>query len=143
MKIKEEKGIATTDIVISVLIITIFITVIGTMLININLGNNRLERKENAINYAIHEIENIKAQGYLSGYNGLGTSSQETLTESDIEKNEEFTGYHKKILIADYKIINTEDNSIVQDILKKITVEISYNFSGNEQKISLSTYVAK
>ncbi len=68
--IKEEKGITGIDIAISVVIITIFIAIIANLIANINVNNKDIERKTKATSYAVQEIEKIKAQGYITDYEG-------------------------------------------------------------------------
>ena len=70
MRIKEEKGLAGIDIAISVIVITIFIAMIGNLIVNINLNAKTTERKTIATSYAVKEIEQIKGKGYISDYNG-------------------------------------------------------------------------
>ena len=145
MKIKDEKGAVGTDIALSVLVITIFITLIGTMVVNINLNSTKSERKSIATSYAVQAIERIKSEGYISEYDGLGTTEQEVLngSDNDIEENGEFTGYHEKLLIEDYVILDEANSGEKQNILKKITAEISYKAGGKDQVVQLSTYVTK
>ena len=149
MRIKEQKGVTTVDIVISVLMITIFITIIGNMINSINLNSIKTERKSTAMSYAVREIEKIKGQGYLDYYDGQGITEKEILKDDqnelqdiDIYENEEFTGYHKTINIEDYVFI-AGDETKEQDVLKKITVEISYKLSGKTQTVSLSAYIVR
>ena len=70
MHIKEEKGIAGIDIAISIILITIFIAMIGNLIININLNSEDIDRKTIATSYAVQEIEKIKSLGYINDYEG-------------------------------------------------------------------------
>ena len=70
MHIKDEKGLAGIDIAISVIVITIFIAMIGNLIVNINVNSKDVERKTTATSYAVKEIEKIKAIGYRSSYDG-------------------------------------------------------------------------
>lgn len=70
MHIKEEKGLAGIDIAISVIVLTIFIAMITNLIANINLNSKDIERKTIATSYAVQEIEQVKAQGYISIYEG-------------------------------------------------------------------------
>ena len=55
----------------------------------------------------------------------------EILNEEDIYNNSEFTGYHKKISIKDYVLI-VNDTTKQKDVVKEITVEISYKLGNKE-----------
>ncbi len=140
MRIKEENGFTGVDIAISIIVITIFIAMIGNLVININLNSKRAERKLIATSYAVQEIEKIKAQGIIP-YIGKGVQD-EYIVEEDIFQNDFFSGYHKKIVIRDYVLIK-KDNTKQQDILKEVTVEISYKIENKESNVIFSTYITK
>ncbi len=70
MHIKEEKGLTGIDIAISVILLTIFIAFIANLISNINLKSEETKRKTEATSYAVQEIENIKAKGYIDDYDG-------------------------------------------------------------------------
>lgn len=65
MDIREEKGLTGIDIAISIILLTIFISLIGNIIANINLNSEDIKRKTIANSYAIQEIEKIKSQGYI------------------------------------------------------------------------------
>lgn len=141
---KKENGFTGVDIVISIFVITIFISVIGNLIVLINLNYKNIERNSDAMVYAIQEIEKIKALGYQEKYDGKGIEIKENIVEeeTDIYENEKFTGYHKSVNIEDYVHIN-QDTDKKPDILKKITVEISYLLGKENKVIKISTYIVK
>ena len=142
MLIKEEKGVTGIDLAISIIIITIFIAMVGNLIININLNSKDTQRKTIATSYAMQEIEKIKAKGYIDSYNDKGINQEDKIEEDDIiDSNNNFTGYHKKVSIKDYVLIQ-EDNTKKANLVKKITVEISYKLKNNDKSVSISTYVA-
>ena len=142
MLIKEEKGVTGIDLAISIIIITIFIAMVGNLIININLNSKDTQRKTIATSYAMQEIEKIKAKGYIDSYNEKGINQEDKIEEDDIiDSNNNFTGYHKKVSIKDYVLIQ-EDNTKKANLVKKITVEISYKLKNNDKSVSISTYVA-
>ena len=142
MSIKDEKGLTGVDIAISLIIITIFIAMIANLIATTNLTSQDAQRKSIATSYAIQEIETIKAKGYVSDYDSKGITSEEILNEEDIYNNSEFTGYHKKISIKDYVLI-VNDTTKQKDVVKEITVEISYKLGNKEKNVKISTYIAK
>ena len=142
MLIEEEKGVTGIDLAISIIIITIFIAMVGNLIININLNSKDTQRKTIATSYAMQEIEKIKAKGYIDSYNDKGINQEDKIEEDDIiDSNNNFTGYHKKVSIKDYVLIQ-EDNTKKANLVKKITVEISYKLKNNDKSVSISTYVA-
>lgn len=142
MHIREEKGLAGIDIAISVMILTIFVALIASLIANINSYSSDTEKKTIATSYAVQEIERIKAQGYINNYNGLGIENDNVLINEDIVENGIFTGYHKKILIKDYALLNKED-TYQPNLVKKITVEISYKSGAKEKNVRISTHIVK
>lgn len=142
MLIKDEKGLTGIDIAISIIIITIFISIIGNLIVNINLNSKNIERKTMATSYAIQEIEKIKAQEYIDDYNNKGIEKEDILKEEDILNNGELTGYYKKVLIKDYVLIQN-DNTKQSNLVKEIIVQISYKIANKEQKVEISTYIVK
>jgi len=151
MSKKSEKGETAIDIAVSIVIFTIFISMIANIILNTNLNKTKIKRKSEATSYAISEIEKIRGKGYNkteNDYDGKGIKQEDVLEDEDIYNNNEFTGYHKKVTIKDYSLIQKEnnpnvENNITSDIVKKITVEISYKLSGKDENITLVTYVAK
>ena len=57
MNLKNEKGITNIDIIVSIIIITLFVAIIATLMSNINGNSDSVERRAEATNYAINEIE--------------------------------------------------------------------------------------
>lgn len=140
---KNENGFSGIDIIVSLIILTISITFIGSLVTNINLNSKYIERQEVATSYAVKEIEKIKAEKYKNTYDLKGITNEEVLKEEDInDSTGNFTGYHEKVKIKDYVLLKN-DNSKKSDVVKKITVEITYKFLNNEEKVELSTFVAK
>ena len=138
---KSEKGFSGIDVIISIIIITIFITMIGNLIININLNSKDIERKTIATSYAIQEIEKIKSQGYIDDYKNKGIEKEDIIEEKDIKDSTgAFSGYHKKIIIKDYVLIS-KDNTKEQNKVKEVTVEISYKLGNKEKNIRISTYI--
>lgn len=142
MLIKEEKGFTGIDIAISLIVITIFIAMIANLIANINLTAQDTNRKTVATSYAVQEIEKIKAQGYIESYDSKGITNEDILKEEDIYSGSEFTGYNKKIVIRDYVLV-VNDTTKKSDIVKEITVNISYKVGNKEKNVKISTYVAK
>ena len=142
MLIKEEKGFTGIDIAISLIVITIFIAKIANLIANINLTAQDTNRKTIATSYAVQEIEKIKAQGYIEYYDSKGITKEDILKEEDIYNGSEFTGYNKKVVIKDYVLV-VNDTTKKSNIVKEITVNISYKVGNKEKNVKISTYVAK
>lgn len=140
--LKEERGLTGIDITIAIIIITIFVAIITTLFYNIQKSSSEMERRTQATSYAIQLIEEIKA----IGFNALPKVEDNTniipgYEDKYINYNGEDTPYYQEIRVEDYSEIET-DKEIMPDIVKRVTVTISYK-SGNEDKeISLSTLIS-
>ena len=64
------------------------------------------------------------------------------LVEDINDENGQFTGYHKEISIKDYVLIKN-DQTKQANIVKEITVEISYMNRKGTQNVQISTYLTK
>lgn len=131
MNVKSEKGITGIDITISIILITLFVAIIATLMFTIYQNSDAVQRRAEATNYAINEIENIKAADF------------DTIDTLAGEGNIDNTGYYKKITITDYADLeeNQDDNTILSGLVKKVTVEISYKEGNTTQTIDLSTVI--
>ena len=142
MRIKNEKGITNIDITISIIIITLFVSIIATLIYTIHSNMNAIERRTEATNYAINEIENLKAQDFASLQDtNVGVNEFQNIT--DAEGNT--TGYAKRVTITDYANLpkNEGNSTIISGIVKQVTVEISYKDGDTTQTVDLSTVITK
>ena len=140
MNLKNEKGITNIDIIVSIIIITLFVAIIATLMSNINGNSDSVERRAEATNYAINEIERLKATTFSDLVNEQINDFQTILDEND-----QPTGYSKKITVTDYADLeeNQNNTNIVPDLVKKVTVEIAYQDGNTTQTVDLSTVITK
>lgn len=144
MKIKSEKGVTGIDITVSIFIITLFVATITTLSARLSSNNKAIERSTKATQLAISSIETIKSDSF-DKYKDYGKSGN--VGESQVFQEEDITdtSFHKKISIIDYA--NMQENSgkenIQSDIIKKVTVEISYREGNDTKKVTLSTIIKK
>lgn len=146
MKIKTEKGITNIDLTISIIFMTLFVALIVTIMYTINANSYSIEKRAQAISYAINEIENLKAQNF-EDLQDTPTDGTNNFTNITIEKGENYTeikktsGFSKRIIITDYANLpeNQNDNTIVSGLVKKVTVEIAYKDEKEIQTVTLST----
>ena len=134
MNWKNEKGITTIDITVSIILITLFVALIAVLIYNVNQNSDSIERRAEATNYVINAIEEIK------------TTNFDNLQNS--EQNIGDTGYYEKITVIDYVDLkkeeqNEQDNTIMSGLVKKVTVEVSYKDGNTTQTVDLSTIRTK
>ena len=137
---KNQKGYTGVDIAISVVVITIFIALIGTLVFNFNSNSNEIEYRSKALDYAINEIERIKT---------LDIDDVERVENAEIKEDLKGTGYYEKIEVVDASsedIISESDlgeRKRISGLVKKVTVTVSYQFRNQTKSVELSTIVAK
>lgn len=132
MNIRSEKGITNIDITVSIILITIFVTIIGTLAYSINSNIMAMEKRTEAINYAINEIEKLKA------------TNIDELEAMEVSENIGSTGYYKKITVTDYADFEkNQGKGIVRNLVKQVKVEISYKKGKETKTIDLSTLITK
>lgn len=134
MNLKNEKGITTIDVTVSIILITLFVALIAVLIYNVNKNSDSMERRADATNYVINAIEEVK------------TTNFDNLQNS--EQNIGDTGYYEKITVIDYVDLkkeeqNGQDDSIMSGLVKKVTVEISYKDGDTTQTVDLSTIRTK
>lgn len=142
-KIRSQKGYTGIDIAISVIVIFIFVSLIAMLIYNFNSSADELKIKSDATYIAVNEIEKIKSQDFSEflGMDKTTTADKNgnSLVNQPVEGNE---GFYKTTTILDYKDVNG-DASIEKDIVKKVTVKISYMYKGKERNVELSTVLTK
>ena len=126
---KSEKGYTGVDIAISIVVITMFISIIALLISRFNGSSTELDLKSQASDIAIQEIEKVKEAGI--------DNVQAEPVESEISEK---PGFYKKVEIVDYAD-NKADK--IEGLVKKATVTISYIYRNQEQKVELSTILAK
>ncbi len=134
MNLKNEKGITTIDVTVSIILITLFVALIAVLIYNVNKNSDSMERRADATNYVINAIEEVK----ITNFDNLQNS----------EQNIGDTGYYEKITVIDYADLKREeqseqDDSIISGLVKKVTVEVSYKDGDTTQTVDLSTIRTK
>lgn len=142
MTIRSQKGFTGIDIAISVIVITIFASLIAVLIYRLNSSISELEKKSEAIYIAIDEIEKIKAKGF-EVYEEMDKNTTKDDTGKDLKNQEtDKEGYSKTISILDYTDI-AGNEAKQKNKVKEITVTVKYIFQGEEQALELSTILAK
>ncbi len=150
MKFRSEKGFTGVDISVAIIILFIFISTIATLTYDFNSSSKQIQIRGEAIEIAISEIEKVKNSGFekYSGFNYGNTSENVDFKNQPVyfEKEDgtigKKDGYYKTILVEDYSDISNYSD-IQPDLVKKVTVTISYQYKGEEQSVNLSTILAK
>lgn len=138
MDFHNEKGYTGIDISVSVVILFIFVSIISMMIYQMNSSSKEVQLKTDATYLAINEIENIKNQG-IDEYIGKSVANGNNVITENQEVEE---GYYKTVTVIDYTDIDGNQDK-TKDLVKKVTVKISYMFKAKEQSVELSTVLSK
>lgn len=138
MNFHNEKGYTGIDISVSIVILFIFVSIISMMIYQMNSSSKEVQLKTDATYLAINEIENIKNQG-IDEYIGKSVANGNNVITENQEVEE---GYYKTVTVIDYTDIDGNQDK-TKDLVKKVTVKISYMFKAKEQSVELSTVLSK
>lgn len=138
MKIRSDKGFTGIDISVSVVIIFIFISIIAMLIYQVNTTSKEVALRSDATYIAINEIEQVKNNG-IEVYLGLGNNSVVGTENEEVSGTE---GFYKTTTVLDYTDLEGNEDKM-SDVVKKVTVKISYMFRGEEQSVKISTIVSK
>ena len=139
MNFRSEKGFTGIDIAVSVVIIFIFISIIAMLSYRINSTSKEIQLKSDAIYVAINEIENAKSKG-LEEFKGRSVADGNSVVVENVETEKQ--GYYKTITVLDYTDLDGNADK-TKDIIKKVTVKITYMYKAKEQSVELSTLLTK
>ncbi len=139
MNFRSEKGFTGIDIAVSVVIIFIFISIIAMLSYRINSTSKEIQLKSDAIYVAINEIENAKSKG-LEEFKGRSVADGNSVVVENVETEKQ--GYYKTITVLDYTDLDGNADK-TKDIVKKVTVKITYMYKAKEQSVELSTLLTK
>ena len=141
MKFYSEKGYTGVDIAISVIVIFIFVSLISFLIYRFNSSAKEVELKSEATSIAVEEIEKVKQDGFEK-YDGMNKDTKEDKNGNSLEKVENKESFFKTIIVQDYADLDNNSEKI-PNLVKKVTVKISYMFQAKEQSVELSTILSK
>ena len=145
--LKQNKGLASSDALIAIMIIALFTGLIATILYNIYISNSSLKRMSMATNYVVDILEysdklyfddlttssKMKQKfDYLEDAENIGVAEEQDVEriwkiEGTIDK-----GYDVTVTLDKYK---PDQNAF--DLVKKITVTVSYKVGNRNQDVSI------
>lgn len=154
-KLKKSNGFAASDGLIAILIITLFTGIITTIIYNIYLSNASIKRMSTATGYVTTILENMDKEYYedmtidgLEDYintnqelfdvqdNQINISSNDTTEQQKSMGSSSNPPYTINMNIEYYN--KTEGNEDKLDLVKKLTVTVSYKLGNKDQEITMS-----
>lgn len=148
MKLRDNKGVVGIDISVAVVILLILVPTIMGIVYNINSSKHSSKVKTEALNIAVNTIETAKGislesltnQELLSTLNSsnLYVMTVDNVTNSAIITTSIAT-YKLQVDVKDYKDLNNdEENDIIENIVKRIEVKVTYKIGDKEQTLELA-----
>lgn len=131
--LKKNGGFTGIDIAMAILIITVFMSVISSLYINLYITNVDILRKEKAIGYATSILEKID-ELYYSEVNSenfkviKNSNGSESIAGINIDR-----GYNASINIVTY-----DPDNINIDVVKNIDLKITYEVGNKEKSIEFT-----
>lgn len=136
-KIKSNKGITGVDIVLSIGIISITLTLLLSMYLSIYISNTEIERKAQAINYATQILEKASELYYADVKADNFTATNLSNGAKEIAGIQIPGGYTVTVNIEPYT------NNEQTDVVKKVEVSVNYKVSKRNENVTLSMYKTK
>ena len=154
--LKKENGIAASDALIAVLIITLFTGIIASLLYNIYLSNASLKRMSKANGYIVDVFEYIDKIYYdevsednlISYFNEKYYYKEDGVTPNEQAevmggKDEGEINTPFKAMINIQKYNQTEGNTEKLDLVKEITMTVKYKLGNKDQEIEVKRIKAR
>lgn len=136
-KIIRNKGFTMADVVISIVIIIIFVSIITTLFYNFYLSTSAKNRNAIALNCIIDVIEQAK----MLNYDELEQTKIEELLGT-LKSNKTIpNGYEVNAELQKYNEL--DGNTDKKDLIKILKVKIQYLVGQKTEKIEISTLITK
>lgn len=136
-KIKQNKGFTSQDVVISIIIIVIFVSLITTLFYNFYISTSAKNRNAIALNCIIDVIEQAK----MLNYDELDQTKIEELLETLTSNKTIPNGYEVNVELQKYNEL--EGNTDKKDLIKILKVKVQYLVGQKTEKIEISTLITK
>lgn len=136
-KIKCNKGFTSQDVVISIIIIVIFVSIITTLFYNFYISTSAKNRNAIALNCIIDVIEQAK----MLNYDELDQTKIEELLETLTSNKTIPNGYEVNVELQKYNEL--EGNTDKKDLIKILKVKVQYLVGQKTEKIEISTLITK
>lgn len=153
--LKKQNGFATSDALIAILIIALFTGIIATIIYNIYLSNTSIKRMGAAREYITNIFEYVDKVYYDEvNIESLGNYINENQTIFDTTKNQinissnnndetaqqlgKLDDYIYKIDIHIEDYNKTEENTDKLDLVKQVTVTVTYKLGNKSQEIKMT-----
>lgn len=131
---KREEGVTIIDLVIAIIIMSVFVGVITTLMTGIYKQSLEVQISSNAMSYATIILEKIDEKSFEEVQNPNFVENLKASGEVTIPKE-----YTIKLNVENPDNVSEE----VSDVIKKATVTLNYKIRNEEKSISISKLKVK
>ena len=145
-KIKEQKGFATSDALIAVLIIILFSGLIATISYNIYLSNSSIKRMSKATSYIVDvfeyidkvDYENVTKENLVTYFNEKYFTNEDSEVKMLTGDENINTPFKAEINILKYKDVEGTLDTEGLDLVQEITMTVRYKLGNKDQEITMT-----
>ena len=125
VKLKSNKGVTITDVVVAVIILSVFTGVVGNLYYLIAKNNNLIKYNTVAVYNAIKIAEDIDKISYDEVTEDLNTNIKDRYNIPE--------GFSAQVNVVKY----SDEDSTKQDIIKRVNITIKYKFLKEDKTYNL------
>lgn len=134
IKLKKETGASGLDVATGALIFMMFTSLIFSLYLQIYKQTSLIKIHENALGYIIQICEDIDMKSY---------GETEDLAEYKNQVIQTIDMPEDKYTLLMYQEKYIDENPNAQDLVKKITINVTYNFDGEDRTITIKKIKVK
>ena len=125
VKLKSNRGVTITDVVVAVIILSVFTGVVGNLYYLIAKNNNLIKYNTVAVYNAIKIAEDIDKISYDEVTEDLNTNIKDRYNIPE--------GFSAQVKVVKY----SDEDSTKQDIIKRVNITIKYKFLKEDKTYNL------
>ena len=133
-KLKKEKGATGLDIATGAFVFILFTTVILTLYLQIYKQSSIIKIHENAMGYIIEICEDIDMRDY-GELEDINEYKERIIAQINLPEDK------YNLVLTQEKYIDTHTDA--QDLVKRMKINITYNFVGQERSIEVNKIKVK
>lgn len=138
--LRSDKGITGADALLAVALATLFSGIIATLAYNIYATSNSLKRSSQALEYVTSTFEYVANQ-YYDDITEDSIKEYINTLDANISTQGSNTKYKAQVSVINYN--QTEGNEDKLDLVKEITMSVTYKLGNKDQKIEMKTVKAR
>lgn len=132
---KSERGFTTADIIVSLMVVVIFVSIIASGYYNYYLASTGVSRSSTALSYTINVIESVEEMNYEDVTQQSVNEKVQQLYSSNLIPQ----GYEISATVQKYN--ETSGNTEKRDLIKTLTVTVRYEVGKKIEQLQISRLI--